>query len=371
SIADTRVFGAAMSYDDRQQVATLFGGTPVVGLPLNDTWVYASGVWITLSDASRPAARSLFAFATDPVNNTTWLYGGTDQFTTYSDFWQFQNGQWTQLFADGTPTLCLTPTAAFDTDRKVLVVVCASSDTFEWDGAKWTNKTPSKNVPPQHTWASMTYDPTLKKTVLFGGYDGFSYVDQTWVWDGTSWSRQKNHPAPARTLTSMWYDPNLKKTVIYGGIGRLTSTDRITRYSDMWTFDGTGWTQLTPNGGTPGPRYGAQTVVDPHTNHVLLFGGMFDTVTPPVPPAKDPTEVQSYVGDMWEWDGSAWTQLHQDTIPPARDNGRMVYDPSRDQIVLFGGYAGAYFADTWAWDGKDWKVLIFDPLGNRRHVAGR
>src|SRR5439155_14691936 len=121
-------------------------------------------------------------------------------------------------------------------------------------------------------FASLVYDQTLKKTVLFGGYDT-NYLDQTWTWDGTVWTRVKKNPPPSRALAAMWYDPTLKKTVLYGGIGRLTSTDRLTRFADMWTFDGTGWTQLTP-ASTPGPRYGAQVTIDPHTNKVLLFGGM-------------------------------------------------------------------------------------------------
>ena len=145
----------------------------------------------------------------------------------------------------------------------------------------------------------------------------------------------------------------------------------MTRYSDMWTFDGNGWTQLTPSGGTPGPRYGAQILVDPRTNHLLLFGGLFDTVTPPVPPATSPTEVQSYVDDMWEWDGSAWTQLHPAAVPPARENGRMAYDPTRNEVVMFGGYAGTFLSDLWTYDGSTWAVKIFDPIGNRRRVAGR
>src|SRR5262249_44234450 len=83
--ADTRVFGAAMAYDSLRQLITLFGGTPIVGSPLQDTWIYSTGAWFSLSDGSRPAPRSLYAFATDPVNNSIWLYGGTDQFNSYSD----------------------------------------------------------------------------------------------------------------------------------------------------------------------------------------------------------------------------------------------------------------------------------------------
>src|SRR5207244_1500592 len=162
----------------------------------------------------------------------------------FSDFWRYDNGAWTEVIADGTPVGCLTPMAAFDTDRSKLVVVCAdASTTYERGGTAWKSITPpSQSVPKFPRFASMTYDQTAKKTVLLGGFDGTNYSDQTWTWDGTAWAQQKKNPPAARVLASMWYDPTLKKTVIYGGIGRLTTTDRVTRYSDMWTFDGNGWT---------------------------------------------------------------------------------------------------------------------------------
>ncbi len=256
------------------------------------------------------------------------------------------------------------------TDRRKLFVICADANngTNEWDGTAWKNFTGLKTLPPFHHFASLAYDPTLKKTVLFGGFDGTNYLDQTWTWDGTSWAQQRNKPAPARALASIWYDPTLKKTVIYGGVGRLTSTDRVTRYSDMWAFDGNGWTQITPSGGTPGMRYGAQTAVDPRSNHVLLFGGLRLDTVPPVAPSTTPTSVQVYAGDMWEWDGSAWTQLHPVLSPPARENGRIAFDPTRNEMVMFGGYSGYFLSDVWTYNPNTWQLRIFDPAGARRRV---
>ena len=376
---DNRVFGAAMAYDSLRQQTTLFGGTPIIGSPLQETWVYSSAIsngilgasWFSLADGSYPAPRSLYAFATDPVNNAVWLYGGTDQFTSYSDLWEYQNGAWTQIFVDNTPASCLTPTAAYDTDRSKLVLVCATSEVFEFDGATWTSFSGLKKIPPLHSWASLVYDPGLKKTVLFGGYDGTnsSYLNQTWTWDGKVWTQVKNHPPTSRSNTMMWYDPTLKKTVIYGGVGRVTTGDRVTRYSDMWSFDGSGWTQLKP-AATPGQRYGAQTVVDPHTGHVLLFGGLIDNPVPATPPSTTPGEKQTYVNDTWEWDGTTWKLLSPSTSPSPRENGRMAYDPSRDNLVLFGGYGGSFLADTWTYNNSNWGVMIFDPLGGRRRVTG-
>ncbi len=366
----SRLFGAAAAYNQGAQVLTMFGGSPIVGLPVSETWLYASAAWVSLSDPSRPGPRSLFAFTTDPVNNTIWMYGGVDEVNTFSDFWQYTNGDWQEMSAASTPVGCVTPTAAFDTDRSKLVMICAdaTTGTNEWDGTAWKNFTGLKTLPPFHHFASMTYDPSLKKTILFGGFDGANYLDQTWTWDGTSWAQQRNKPAPARALAAMWYDPTLKKTVIYGGVGRLTSTDRVTRYDDMWTFDGNGWTQLTPTGGTPGMRYGAQTAIDPRSNHVLLFGGLRVDSVPAVPPSTTPGQVQVYANDMWEWDGSAWKQLQPAVTPPARENGRIAFDPTRNEMVMFGGYAGYFMSDVWTYNPISWQLRIFDPVGTRRRV---
>jgi len=74
---------------------------------------------------------------------------------------------------------------------------------------------------------------------------------------------------------------------------------------------------------------------------------------------------------MWEWDGSTWKSISPALVPPARENARIAYDPTRDNFVMFGGYAGAFLSDTWTWDGSKWDIVIFDPLGGRRRVTGR
>jgi hypothetical protein len=323
---------------------------------------------VLFTDTTQPGPRSLFAFTSDPVNNTIWMFGGIDENSTLSDFWQYQNGAWRSVVAENGPVGCLTPTSAFDSDRKKLVVVCASSQTFEWDGTAW-KKFDLKTLPPSRRFSSMTYDATVKRTLLFGGYDNSNYLDETWLWDGASWTREKRNPPPARALTSIWYDPTLKKTVIFGGVGRVSSQDRITRYNDMWSFDGSGWTELKPSSGTPGARYGSQVVVDPRNNRTLLFGGLRLDTAPPTPPATDPVPVQVYADDTWQWDGSAWTRLNTTGVPPARENGAMAYDPTRDEIVLFGGYAGYFLSDIWTYTPTTWRARIMDPIGGRRRIV--
>ena len=356
-----RVFGAAIADDSDGQIIYMFGGTLTTGLTRASTLAYKSTLWIDVTPVIDPAPRSLFTFTTDPDTSTIWMYGGVDDSQNYGDFWKFQNGQWEQVLNDKTPVGCLYPVAAYDTDRKKLVLVCAGSSTYEWDGQAWTQFTGLKDAPPVRRFSSMVYDASLKKTVLFGGWDS-NYIDQTWMWNGTAWTQAKNKPAPPRGLAAMWYDPNLKKTVMYGGLGRLTLQGSYERFGDMWTFDGSGWSTLKPAGATPGQRYGAQVTVDPRTNHVILFGGLrFDV--------NDLVQTQVYADDTWEWDGTAWTKLAPGTVPPARENASLTFDPVRSELVMFGGYAGHYFSDTWGFNAGNWHQRIENT--QRRRSARR
>jgi len=362
-----RVFGATMTYDSDHNEVIMFGGATVASTLRSNTMLYSNGVWVDSTPSGlEPQPRSLFAFVTDPVNNAIWMFGGIDDAQTFTDFWKFQNGHWEQIENGDEPANCIYPLGVFDTDRQKTVLLCNNSSTWEYDGAAWKQAT-TKHAPAVRRFASMAYDQSLKKTVLFGGYDT-NYFDTTWVWDGTDWTQvaKKN---PPRALASLWYDPNLKKTVMYGGIGRLTSTDRLMRFSDMWTFDGSNWTQLnavkgTPgtSTGTPGARYGAQVTVDPTANKVLLFGGLrVDTDSAGL-------QTQVYADDTWQFDGTNWTKVAPSTAPPARENAGLTFDPIRNELVMFSGFSGTYNTDTWGYTNGAWHQRV-ENITNKRRAA--
>ena len=354
-----RYFGLALTYDPDHQVAVMFGGAPTSGTLLAGTFTYSNLVWLPVGDLDYPVPRSLAVFATDPVRKVIYLFGGLNNSITFSDFWTYQNGQFRPQTASNQPSDCGTPIAAFDTDRQKLVMLCEASATWEFDGTTWTQYDSTKTAPPPHKFSSLVYDQTLKKIVLFGGYDGVSaYRDQTWTFDGTTWVQAKKNPAPSRSNAAMWYDPILKKTVVYGGLGRLSPTDRLTRFSDMWSFDGTGWTEIKP-ATTPGMRYGAQVAVDPRTNHTFVFGGIrldLDAAN---------NQVQVYANDMWEWDGTTWTKVTTALTPPARENGGFALDPLRNELLMFGGYSGFYLSDLWSFSNGKW-TQVLEVLKRRR-----
>lgn len=366
-----RVFGHAMTYDIARSSTLSFGGTNSLGANSPAMFVLKDGDWSLTFDARTPGPRSRSAVATDPITKSIFLYGGiADNGNHLGDFWQYRNGGWQALSGEGQPVGCIHPQATWDTDRSRYVLFCGqSSYLYELDPAatvpKWEKFELSKNdAPPNRRLAAMTYDASLKKTVLNGGFNDVEYLDDTWLWDGKTWSEVKKNRMPARSLAAMWFDPTLKKTVAYGGIGRPNRDDRIKRYDDMYAFDANGWTKLTPST-SPGARYGAQAAVDPRTNTVILTGGIFYTE-----PAQNVVATQTFMNDTWEWNGTNWTKLSP-TPFTARENASMAFDPISNELLLFGGYAGVFYSDVWALDAKhtQWRVRS-ENLARRRASSG-
>lgn len=367
-----RATAQAIAYDQLRDAVVIFGGFQAFATtPRSLTTLFQGDAYRLAADVNRPAPRSLAAFRTDPVTNTAWLYGGLDELGLgpiddgdSSNFallriWGYRDGYWFSLAKEKAPSGCINPLGAYDTNRSKLVIVCEGANTFEFDGSTWVALAP-KNAPPARRFAAMVYDENIKRTVLFGGYDGTNYRQDTWTWDGAEWTEVKKNRPPRRSSMAMWYDPLAKKTIFYGGLGRGSIDERITRYSDMYSFDGNGWSKMNVST-TPGERFGPQVTVNPATGKVVLFGGLRSELN-----TSTNVRSQFYDNDTWSWDGStsSWTKLNPARAPHARENGAMAYDPIRKQVVLFGGYAGFYYSDTWVFDGVNWSPR-FDAPGRR------
>ncbi len=370
----SRVTGATAVYDPVEQRIVRFGGSSNFAT-LNESSAYAlkNGLWRYLASPSRPTPRSLSAFRRDPARGVSWFFGGLTEYSygtaiSYdTDLWRYSGDKgWLRLQTAGAPGACVTPASTFDSDRNVFVLVCGGQEVFEWNGEEWKSFTP-KPVPDFRRFAAIVYDQNIKKTVLFGGYDNINYRDETWTWDGTTWTKLKPSKKPGhRAQMAMWYDTRAKKTIIYSGAGRPSIDEHVTRYSDMWSFDGTTWTEMTKTA-APGIRFGSQIAVDPRDGKVLLFGGLRATID------EKNNVSQFYVNDTWLWDGASgtWTELHPGTSPAVRQNGALEFDTASGRFVLNGGFAGQiYLSDTWNFDGTTW-TPVQDKIVDFRRRASR
>ncbi|MFX0013374.1 MAG: kelch repeat-containing protein [Promethearchaeota archaeon] len=97
----------------------------------------------------------------------------------------------------------------------------------------------------------------------------------------------------------------------------------------------------------PTKRFGHSMVYDEENNRIILFGGT-------------KMEGTSYISlsDTWvfECTTNTWYEQNHTLHPLARNNFGMVYDPTRQRILLFGG---SYTDDTWIYDPQlnEWENI--------------
>jgi hypothetical protein len=183
--------------------------------------------------------------------------------------------------------------------------------------------------------------------VLFGGCSGAvnacTFLNDTWTWDGTTWTQQFPPVSPSPRVTSMAYDGATKTSVLFGGTGSAGSV------ADTWAWDGVAksWTELTP-AASPSARQ-APLAYDRATQTVVMFGGGNWQV-------EVPGSGGTALGDTWIWNGATWTQRFPTSAPPARAYFSMAYDARLSLVVLFGGAVGGNWPsstdDTWTWNGN-------------------
>jgi hypothetical protein len=155
----------------------------------------------------------------------------------------------------------------------------------------------------------MAYDAGHNVDVLFGGTNSSgSDLNDTWTWNGTSWTQMSPSTSPSvRDSAMMAYDASLGKIVLFGGIYNGTSLN------DTWTWNGSKWTQLSPST-SPEPLEGAGMDYDASTGTVILFGG------------KDYSSwnIIDISSKTWSFNGTTWTQLTPSTHPSARSRVSLV-----------------------------------------------
>ncbi|MCR9246335.1 MAG: kelch repeat-containing protein [bacterium] len=102
-------------------------------------------------------------------------------------------------------------------------------------------------------------------------------------------------------------------------------------------------------GSGPAARREAGMCFDSNRGVMVLFGGLRGGTFTPV----------TYFGDTWEYDGTSWRQVAVSAATPAARFATLTFDSVRDVAVLFaGGSATGFLTDTWEYDGSGWVQRI-------------
>ena len=215
----------------------------------------------------------------------------------------------------------------------------ASPDAAQPPSVDWSNVTPDLS-PPERIISAMVYDSHHQQTIMFSGNSaqtGHDY-DDTWAWDGSAWTQlSPDTSPPARHGHSMAYDAATQTTILFGGI-------QSSLLDDTWQWNGTDWSQLSPTDSPPSRRFPTMAY-DDDTQQVILFGGTNENDT------SGPA-----INDMWAFDGTNWTELTPNTLPPVRFFSNLTYDAGHHYLLLYGGTdnVAPFLFDTWTYDGTNW-----------------
>jgi hypothetical protein len=242
----------------------LFGGygvlqdpTPTMGESvgyLDDTWLWDGRTWTQNSAVQSPPRREQAAVAT--LDGSVVLFGGL--FTNFGDTWLWNGTGWSDASSDQSPP-DRSSAAMATLDGKVLlfggdILAFAGgtggaagpvNDTWEWNGSKWTELSPATSPSPRERAAIAELDGKL---VLFGGrYEGASgeweYLNDTWTWDGSSWTQLAPPTSPPARASGVAGSVG-ETMVLFGGFG-----PGVASLGDTWTFDGSTWREVVG----PGP----------------------------------------------------------------------------------------------------------------------
>ncbi|HET9304409.1 MAG TPA: kelch repeat-containing protein [Candidatus Sulfotelmatobacter sp.] len=250
------------------------------------------------------------------------------------------SNSWKVLPLTNHPSARINMAMAYDAAGKNIVLFGGDdgtsylNDTWILNGSGWVQLHPPVS-PSVRTASAMGFDRPTGKIVMFGGFNGAQYLGDTWIWDGVAqtWTEANptSRPTPV-TLPMLYTDP------LNGHAGMIGGFDGNFYQNITWQWTGTNWKFRNPV--TWLWARGAALVANDYGHRkVVIFGGLAD-----VNPVN-----------TWTWDGVNWTMENPATQPPWSYYTPGAYDPMLQGVVMFGGTSGLNL--TWVWNGSDWGQL--------------
>jgi flagellin-like hook-associated protein FlgL len=269
---------ASMDYDSRRSRTVMFGGYDGNN-NLSDTWEWDGSAWSTFSPVPGPPAAVGQGMAFDSARGVSVLL-------INSVTWEWDDSTWTLHPTASAPSARTWTAMTYDSMRKQVVLFGGQAgggallgDTWTYDGINWTKRSVASAPSPRFGMA-MTFDSDRGVVVLFGGRTVDQRMNDTWEWDGATWTQRNPVTVPlTRFWHSMAYDAQLGKTVMFGG-DKFGPSEALGPINDTWLWDGTNWTRDW-TAGAPSPRAGLSMAYDSSIAQIVLFGGT-DESTPGV-----------------------------------------------------------------------------------------
>ena len=315
------------------------------------------------------------------------VFGGKEGGTLRNDVWLLSETsfgpRWRAGSTSGTrPTPRAGHTGIYDPVRQRMIVFGgndgAPSNQVWALSATWTLLTPLGTPPSPREDHTAIYDPVGDRMIVFGG-NGGTLLNDVWALslaDPPTWTplATSGTPPSPRRGASVAYDSQRQRMIVFGGATASTVTN------DLYTLDlaSGAWAPLAASGSAPQPRAYASALYDALADRLLIVGGEdgspfgFTVIG----------SAQLLLSGTPTWQG---TFLTNDT------RGSLVYDSAHNRGLLYGGFVdqiGPVTNQTWAIDlsgfpsasrlvptaatptGLAYESAVFDPVRNQVVVFG-
>jgi len=274
--------------------------------------------------------------------------------------------QWSSVDAAGSaaPSPRASSQIAYDAALQAVILFggetapgAAASDTWEFVNNVWINLTSSLPVSPSGRYGgAMVYDSVDSVLLLFGGTTGATTLNDTWTFDGSTWTEILPITAPSpRAFAQMSYDPIDGYVVLFGGGAAPVASVAPPIDSDTWEFRAGVWVNITSQLSiAPPPTTGGTFTWDPQDGVLVLSGGSSIAATG-APGTCYPD------GLTWSFVAGAWT-AQEKTAPTGRVFGMAAYDGTDHVVLVFGGSESrsgrcTVADDSWSYVGGGWSNL--------------
>jgi len=340
---------------------------PLLSLPMAAISPAWQGVWLEITTGFEPYPRSAHSAVWDSYGNEMIVFGGCSHDSQgrtigLNDIWMYNPVSNTWSRGSDAPMTRGTHVAVWDTQNNQMIVYGGESvyASYQYYQDTWTYN-PTTNTwtqradgPGRRNWATGVWDLVHDQMIMFGGYhhptdsalgDTWAYVPLT-----DTWVRKTDGPGARLSHMAVW---NSKDNVMIVFGGRSLTYGQYGSWNDTWVYDPQ-MDQWFQKANMPSPLANACAVWDPIHNVVIVFGGELQTPAP--------------AGETWIYDPASdkWEVLDIEARPSPRDwlQAIHVWDSINNQLILFGGNAGAYYLnDLWIFkiarvEPTKWAVVI-------------
>lgn len=293
--------------------------------------------------ACTPAAFSIVACGVGPLTYQ-WQHDGapiTDDPRVSGAHTATLNIASARFIDEGVYTCSVTDSCGTVVSQAALLSISASTLPV------WVKRSPAHAPSPRYNYG-LVYDTLRQKTVLVGGtdnqYNPSILFRDTWEWDGADWTQKATGGITPRRGASAAFDPVHGRTVVFGGDVYVNYQFAISQ--ETWEWDGTSWTRTATSG--PSPRAFAAMAFDPITEQVFLFGGYVGS-------GYYPADTWSYNTITHVW---TLLNAQLPLAYVLSDALAMAYDPGRGRLVLCAEGYYEPTLHFYEWTGSAWTLVL-------------